>query len=124
MKCPAFSLSIDQSHLRSALAMVLRIKGFEVAVTESGEAGLQELEGSKFDLVVIDIFLRDGMGGIERIRMLREHDPSLPIIAIFGVTALDLLTQYRELSNVIRLSKPFRPTELMLAVDEATQSNL
>ncbi|MEH2520929.1 DNA-binding NtrC family response regulator [Bradyrhizobium sp. AZCC 1610] len=97
----------DQNHLRSVLAMVLRIKGLEVVVAESGGAGLQELEDSNFELVVIDIFLQDGMGGIELIRMLREHDPSLPIIAIPGIAPIDLLTQYPELSSVIRLSSPF-----------------
>jgi CheY-like chemotaxis protein len=101
----------DQNHLRSALAMVLRIKGLEVVVAESGGAGLQELEDSNVELVVIDIFLQDGMGDIELIRMLQD-DPSLPITAISGVALTDLLTQYPELSNVIRLSKPFRPTEL------------
>jgi CheY-like chemotaxis protein len=99
----------DQNHLRSALAMVLRIKGLEVVVAESGGAGLQELEDSNVELVVIDIFLQDGMGDIELIRMLQD-DPSLPITAISGVALT--LTQYPELSNVIRLSKPFRPTEL------------
>jgi two-component system, NtrC family, response regulator PilR len=101
----------DQNYLRSVLAMVLRIKGLEVVVAESGGAGLQELEDSNFELVVIDIFLQDGMGDIELIRMLQD-DPSLPITAISGVALTDLLTQYPELSNVIRLSKPFRPTEL------------
>lgn len=89
--------------------MVLRIKGLEVVVAESGGAGLQELEDSNVELVVIDIFLQDGMGDIELIRMLQD-DPSLPITAISGVALT--LTQYPELSNVIRLSKPFRPTEL------------
>ena len=86
--------------------------------------GLQELYDLNFDLVVIDIGLQDGMGGIELIRMLRDRDPRLPIIAISGVAALDFLTLYPELTNVIRLSRPFRPTELMLAVDDATQSTL
>jgi DNA-binding NtrC family response regulator len=58
----------DQNHLCSAFAMVLRIKGFEVVVAESDEAGLQGLEDSNCDLVVIDIFLQHGMGGIELFR--------------------------------------------------------
>jgi DNA-binding response OmpR family regulator len=109
---------------RPGLAPATYIKGFEVVEAEGSEGGFQELYDSNFDLAVIDIGLRDGMGSIELIRMLRDRDPRLPIIAISGVAALDFLTQYPELTNVIRLSKPFCPTELMLAVDEATQSNL
>jgi DNA-binding NtrC family response regulator len=113
-----------QNNPRSILAMVLRIKGFEVVEAEGSPGGAHELYDSNFDLVVIDIGLQDGMGGIELIRVLRDRDPRLPIIAISGVATLDFLTRYPELTNLIRLSKPFRPTELMLAVDEATQSNL
>jgi len=103
--------------------MVLRIKGFEVVEAEGSRGGAHEPYDSNCDLVVIDIGLQDGMAGIELIRMLRDRDPRLPIIAISGVVALDFLTQYPDLTNMVRLSKPFRPTELMLAVDEATQSN-
>jgi hypothetical protein len=38
--------------------------------------------------------------------------------------ALDFLAQYPELSNVICLLKPFRPTELMLAIEKAIEGNL
>lgn len=109
----------DQDDVRSATAMVLRIKGFEVIAVECGGAGSKEFEDLEFDLAVIDIFLQGSMGGIEIIRLLREREPSLPIIATSGVTALDFLAQYPELSNVIRLPKPFRPTELMLAIEKA-----
>jgi CheY-like chemotaxis protein len=114
----------DEDDLRSAIAMVLRIKGFEVVAVEGGAAGLQEFDATSFELAVIDIFLQGAMGGIELIRMQRELDPSVPIIAISGVTALDFLTHYPELSDVVRLPKPFRPTELMLAIEEATHSKL
>ena len=84
----------DQDDVRSATAMVLRIKGFEVIAVECGAAGSKEFEDLEFDLAVIDIFLQGGMGGIEIIRLLREREPSLPIIATSGVTALDFLAQY------------------------------
>jgi len=109
----------DESHSRSAIAMILRIKGFEVVAVESCGSGLQEFEDLGVDLVVIDMFLRDIVGGIEFIRTLRERTPNLPIVAISDATALDFLTQEPELRSVIRLSKSFRPTELMLAIEEA-----
>ncbi|WP_213256866.1 response regulator [Bradyrhizobium sp. sBnM-33] len=88
------------------------LKGSRSSWPKAVGAGLQELVDSNFELVVIDCFLQDGMGGFELIRMLREHDPSLSISAISSVAPIDLLTKYPELSDVIGLSKPFRPTEL------------
>jgi DNA-binding NtrC family response regulator len=111
---------VDEDHSRSAIAMVLRIKGFEVVAVENCGLGLQEFENSGVDLVVIDVFLRNILGGIEFIRTLRERIPNLPIVAISGATTLDFLAQESGFSTVIRLSKPFRPTELMRAIEEAT----
>lgn len=79
-------------------------------------------EGSRFDLVIIDVFLQEIMSGIELIGLIRERDPGLPIITISGPTTLDSCQEY--FGHVKRLSKPFRPTELMLAIDKATRSTL
>jgi DNA-binding response OmpR family regulator len=108
----------DQADVRAAIAIGLRIKGFEVVGVESGPDGLKEFDSSKFELVIVDIFLK-GMNGTDVIRLLRERTPNLPIVAISGVTSLDFLTAYPDLPNVVCLQKPFRPNELMRAIQEA-----
>jgi DNA-binding response OmpR family regulator len=108
----------DQADVRAAIGIGLRVKGFEVVDVESGPAGLKEFDGSKFEVVVVDIFLQ-GMNGTDVIRLLRERAPSLPIVAISGVTSLDFLTAYPDLPNVVCLQKPFRPNELMRAIQAA-----
>jgi CheY-like chemotaxis protein len=82
---------------------------------------LQIFQKSQLDLAVIDIFLQDVMTGIELIGLLRERDPTLPII-ISGPMALDSCDEY--FGHVKRLSKPLRPAELMLAIDTAMRSML
>jgi hypothetical protein len=44
--------------------------------------------------------------------------PGLPVIAISGMTALDL-SGTPELSDVVCLQKPFRPPDLMRAIEAA-----
>jgi DNA-binding response OmpR family regulator len=114
----------DQHDVLAAIAIVLRIKGFEVVGAETGAAGLREFEDSNFDLAIVDIFLQGNMGGVEVMRSLRARRPTLPMIATSGVTALDFLTEYPELSNVMFLHKPFRPNQLMDAVEAALQTRL
>jgi len=111
----------DDYDVRTTIAMVLRIKGFEVVGANSGVAALMEFERSKFDVAIVDFFLQGMMNGHEIIRSLREKVPTLPIVAISGVAALDFLAQYPDLSNVVCLPKPFRPNELMDAIDAATR---
>ncbi len=102
----------DQSDVRAMISIVLRINHFDIVEAASGAAGLKEFENSRFDLVIVDIFLQ-GMNGFDIITVMRERIPDLPIVAISGMTTLDFLSASPELSNVICLQKPFRPNELV-----------
>ncbi len=51
--------------------------------------------------------------------MLRERVPGLPIVAISGMTTLDFVTGSPELADVVCLQKPFRPNELVRAIEAA-----
>jgi DNA-binding response OmpR family regulator len=107
----------DQSEVRAMLSIVLRVNHFEIVEAESGATGLKEFDNSRFDLAIVDIFLRE-MSGLEVISEMRERRPDFPIVAISGMAALDDEAS-PELSNVICLQKPFRPNELVRAIDAA-----
>ncbi len=100
------------------IAIVLRVNHFEIVEAASGTAGLKEFENSKFDLAIVDIFLQ-GTNGFDVIRMMRERIPDLPVVAISGMTTLDIVAASPELSNVICLQKPFRPNQLVRAIEAA-----
>jgi DNA-binding response OmpR family regulator len=117
---PRILLMDDQPDVRAVVALALRVKGFEVVGFESGAAGLAAFAESPFDLAIVDIFL-GRMNGADVIRLLRERSPNLPIVAISGATARDFLSASPELSNVVCLQKPFRPTELLRAVHAAME---
>lgn len=108
----------DQSDVRAMIAIVLRVHQFEIVEAASGAAALQAFDDSKFDLAIVDIFLQ-GTNGFDVISMMRERIPDLPIVAISGMTTLDFLAGSPELSNVVCLQKPFRPNELVRAVEAA-----
>ena len=111
----------DQSDVRAVVTLALRVKGFEVVEVDSGAAGLKAFAESRFDLAIVDIFL-GRMNGADVIGILRERVPNLPIVAISGVTAREFLSAFPELSNVVCLQKPFRPTELLRAIQAAFDS--
>jgi DNA-binding response OmpR family regulator len=108
----------DQPDVRKMISIVLRIHHFEVVEAASGDAGLREFENSSFDLAIVDIFLQ-GTNGFDVITMMRERVPNLPIVAISGMTTLDFVSGSPELSNVICLQKPFRPNDLVRAIEAA-----
>jgi DNA-binding response OmpR family regulator len=111
----------DQSGVRAMISIVLRINQFEIVEAASGAAGLKEFENSRFDLAIVDIFLQ-ATNGFDLIRTMRERIPHLPVVAISGMTTLDFVAASPELVNVICLQKPFRPNELIRAIEAAQAS--
>jgi DNA-binding response OmpR family regulator len=64
----------DQPDVRTMVSIVLRINRFEVVEAPNGTAGLDEFEGSKFDLAIVDIFLQ-GTNGLDVIRKCANAFP-------------------------------------------------
>jgi DNA-binding response OmpR family regulator len=110
----------DQPDIRTMVSIVLRVNHFDVVEAVNAAAGLKEFEASKFDLAIVDIFLQ-GTNGFEVIMKMRERIPDFPIVAISGMTMLEFVNETPELSNVVCLQKPFRPADLVLAVEVATR---
>jgi DNA-binding response OmpR family regulator len=108
----------DQPDVRAMIGIVLRVNHFEIVEAASGAAGLKEFESSRFDLAIVDMFLQ-GTCGIDVIRAMRERVPDLPVIAISGITMLDFVSASPGLSDVVCLRKPFRPNELVRAIEAA-----
>ena len=109
----------DETNVLTTVAMILRFKGFEVVAVDTGTAGLLEFEASKFDLAIVDMFLKGAMNGVSVVEALRECTPNLPVIAMSGVAPLEFLTYDPDLPDITCLSKPFRPNELIAAVTAA-----
>jgi DNA-binding NtrC family response regulator len=103
------------------VSIVLRINRFEVTEVAGAAAGLVAFESSQFDLAIVDIFLQE-TNGLDVIGKMRERDPDFPVVAISGMMALDLLAESPELSNIVCLQKPFRPAELIRAIETAINS--
>jgi DNA-binding response OmpR family regulator len=111
----------DQSDVRTMISIVLRINQFEIVEAATADAGLKAFEEASFDLAIVDIFLQ-GANGSDLISAMREQVRDLPVVAISGMTALDFLSKSPELADVVCLQKPFRPNDLMRAIDAAREA--
>ena len=111
----------DQAEVRAIIGIVLRVQHFEIVEAASASEGMKAFEDSRFDIAIVDIFLQ-GKSGVDVIMAMRERRPDLPVVAISGMTTLDFVSDSPELSNVICLRKPFRPNELLRALEEAREA--
>jgi CheY-like chemotaxis protein len=113
----------EQSQVRAAIVQALQAKGFDVDAAESGQSGLTKSEQSKFEVVIADLFM-PGIDGVTLIKELRRRSPGSSIIAMSGMLLgtsgrTAHLPNISELTDVIRLQKPFRPNDLLQAVAAA-----
>ena len=118
-------LVVDDDPLVCAtIEVFLQRQGFEVTLADGGERGLNALESSTFDLMLVDIFMPH-MRGFESIRIFHERAPTVPLIAMSGYafanldsSAPDFLRMALELGAARCLRKPFTPAALLTAVNE------
>jgi DNA-binding NtrC family response regulator len=79
---------------------------------------LKAFAESDFDAAVVDIFLED-TSGFDLIAAMRETVPDLPVVAVSGMATLDAVARSSDLPNLVCLQKPFRPVELIRAIETA-----
>jgi|SRR6185312_4198919 DNA-binding NtrC family response regulator len=111
----------DQKDVRAMICMVLRLNRFEAIEADSAKAALKAFAESGFDAAVVDIFLED-TSGFDLIAAMRERVPGLPVVAVSGMATLDAVARSSELPNLVCLQKPFRPLELIRAIETARAS--
>lgn len=114
---PASRLMIveDDAMLASGLARALQNEGYEVTVADTGEAALDALGSTRFDLLVLDIGL-PGIDGFEVLRRMRSAGQSLPVLVLTARDAVDDRVRGLDLGADDYMPKPFALPELAARV--------
>ena len=109
----------DQMNLMRA-RMILTKAGYEISTTESGEAALETLESTNFDLLLLDIEMPQ-MSGIETLEKLRktEFGAVLPVFFMTGTYEEEQQMEGKRLGVLGCVKKPFLPADIMKQVSEA-----
>ncbi len=107
----------DEAMIRDIGRLVLERAGFRVRTAEDGFAAVEVFrrEPGLFDLVILDVTM-PRMSGRDAYRHLMEFDPTVKVLFSTGYSAEDLV----ELDGTAGLlGKPYRPHELLAAVQAA-----
>lgn len=91
----------DEEVIRSSVGEILKIAGYEVELAEDGNKAIElykkAMESSKpFDVVILDLTIRGGMGGKETIKKLLELDPDVKAIVTSGYSNDPVMANFRE----------------------------
>ena len=108
----------DLSYLRALVRHVLEAAGHEVAEAADGLQAIAAYRDRPADLVLCDMWM-PGMRGLKVLRELRREFPTVRVIAMsaVGEGGRDAFPQALKLGAVDVLAKPFRPENLVAAVE-------
>jgi CheY-like chemotaxis protein len=104
----------DEDTVRAVAAAILRRLGYEVFVANDGNQALalwDQSEG-KFDLLLTDMVMPGGIGGMQLATRLRKTDPSLKVIVMSGYNEQIMGGETLRDAGFAFLSKPFETSTL------------
>lgn len=105
-----------EDNLLNIQVMSLYLRGiFELDSVTSAEAALEKISASKYDILLLDINLGEGMNGIELAKILRNMDEykSKPIISVTGYSSYYIEDKsYQEIFDFY-VTKPFSKVDIL-----------
>ena len=112
-------LIVDDDAMNRKLAGMMLKKGLhEVQAVESGDEGIDLLRKEVFDVMLLDVEM-PGKNGIETLRQIREEGlgAGMKVLFLTGNEESEVSGAIRELSANGYIKKPFKPQELLEAVE-------
>jgi two-component system, NtrC family, nitrogen regulation response regulator NtrX len=108
----------DEPGVRSALSGVLRDEGYQVDAVESGEACLDRLTRSAYEVILLDVWL-PGADGLATLARIRERQLDVPVVMISGHGNIESAVRAIKLGAFDFIEKPLSLDKTMLVVRNA-----
>jgi PAS domain S-box-containing protein len=109
----------DESLVSMDIAHTLKRFGYDVAgVVEKGEDVLSTVERTSPDLILMDIFLKDAVDGIQAANLVREKY-DIPYIYITASTDVETLNRAKATYPYGYITKPYQDIEVFTAIETA-----
>jgi len=102
----------DEEVVRRVAAELISSLGYEVDLAEDGAKAIELYEsamnaGRTYDVVILDLTIRGGMGGAEAIQKLQEIDPAAKVVVSSGYSDDTVVSEYQEHGFRAFLKKPY-----------------
>ena len=118
---PRILILEDDPLVRSLITRNLTTQGFEVCETPEGSETIRRYQesmdqGRTFDLVVLDLTIPNGLGGVRTMERLRQMDPNVLAIVSSGYSDDPVMAKPAAYGFSAVLPKPYEPADLLRLV--------
>ena len=111
----------DDDLVREIIGEMLREIGYQCEFAQNGDEAISaykkaKSEGNPFDLLIIDLIIKNGMNGKEAIKKLRSMDPKIKAIVSSGYSTDSVLSDFHDHGFSGIVVKPYELNELNEAI--------
>ncbi|MGH7605841.1 MAG: sigma-54-dependent transcriptional regulator, partial [Gemmatimonadales bacterium] len=111
----------DERTLRESCASVLQFEGYQVSVSARGEEARDLLKRTKFDIVLLDLYMQE-IPGMKLLRTCLDAHPATIAIMITGNPSVDSSLEALRAGAWDYLPKPFAGTHLQILIGRAAHA--
>lgn len=113
----------DEDSVREMASDLLETMGYDVAHAKNGEEALYLYNKSlktdrTFDLVILDLTVKGGMGGDKAIEKLLEMDPDVKAVVSSGYAANEAMAKPEDYGFIGVIPKPYKIEELSMMLEK------
>jgi DNA-binding NtrC family response regulator len=112
----------DDPNLRGVMNDILKVKGFESILVETGAAALARIEQQDIDVVLIDINLKD-MSGLEVLRGIKARSPETECIMLTDHASQATAIEAVNVGAYSYFQKPYEVDQLLVAIRRAAEKH-
>jgi DNA-binding NtrC family response regulator len=113
----------DEEEIRESIELLLSSEGFTTDTAADGEAGLRKIEDSHYDLVLLDLML-PGKSGMEIQRDIKRIDPTLPVVIITAMGAIETAVTAIKEGSFDYIAKPWNNEKLLVVAANAIKQRM
>lgn len=113
----------DEKVVREVAGALISSLGHDVAFAEHGEAAISQYRaamdaGKRFDMALLDLTIKGGMGGLETVQKLLQIDPEVKAIVSSGYSDDAGMSDYQSKGFKAFLKKPYNMEDLKNILNE------
>src|SRR3989440_8235060 len=108
----------DEEEIRESIEMLLNSEGLFTDTAADGEEGLKKIEENLYDAVLLDLML-PGRSGMEVQKDIKRIDPTLPVLIITAIGALETAVTAIKEGSFDYVTEPWNNEQLVVMVTNA-----
>ena len=108
----------DEEEIRESIELLLNSEGLSTDTAANGEQGLKKIEENSYDAVLLDLML-PGKSGMEVQKEIKRIDPTLPVIIITAIGAVETAVTATKEGSFDYITKPWNNEKLVVIATNA-----